>query len=428
MVKPSVQTMTQTKKDIETIGIVVVLGLIAFGFIAMLVALARAPQLAKSDGAEAAVPVERSRESVRTYNKPLEVHAFSFGVDPDEAPAPEGKHDHLMPDAPDKSIENTMSTGPFNAAPNPPMRKTAKDDDLLADEDNKKGSGWGWLADDIMSPRALPGEKRRGDSMAAKDQQPPEKEEDADEDDPRRQAVRPAANDPFSRSSDQSPLLRPLRDLENERSDERERADRSVGVDRQNPRGENSDDLDAAGREQAENRAAGLVMRDPFARDTSEDRPAFGSRDWSTFGSGQESSFQRRDVEAYESRNVEAARGIGSLGGQFDDRSGRIVGDAVSDASRLSSAWSGYASDSVFSGGGGYTPRGVGSSGSDRLFSGAGVMGGGGGFIPMDTGASSAGGIAPIGGSSIGSLPTSGSSLNNSSLGSDRPNPSALPW
>jgi hypothetical protein len=84
----------------------------------------------------------------------------------------------------------------------------------------------------------------------------------------------------------------------------------------------------------------------------------------------------------------------------------------------------------VFSGGGGYTPRGVGSSGSDRLFSGAGVLGGGGGggFAPMDSGFSSAGGIAPIGGSSIGSLPTSGSSLNNSSLGSDRPNPSALPW
>ena len=427
MVTYSGFTMTQTKKDIETIGIVVVLGLIALGFVTMLVALVRAPKMAKSDGADSVAPVARSRESLRTYNKPLEVHAFSFGVDPAEAPAPEGQHDYLMPDAPEPSSMDTMSTGPFNAAPTQPMRKPSKNNDLLAEEDEKAGSGWGWLADDIMSPRALPGEKRGLDPVTAKKDTPLDEEKDADENDPRRQAARPRENDPFSLSADQNPVLRPLRDLESERADEQDRANRSVGVDRQSPSGENSDDLSEAGREQAENRAAGLVMRDPFARDASEDRPAFGSRDWS-FGSGEESSFQRRDVEAYESRDVEAARGISSLGGQFDDRSGRIVGDAVSDASRLSSAWSGYASDSVFSGGGGYTTRGVGSSGSDRLFSGSGVLGGGGGFAPMDSGYSPAGGIAPIGGSSIGSLPTSGSSLNNSSLGSDRPNPSALPW
>jgi hypothetical protein len=421
--------MTQKQKNVEMIGIYIVLGLIAFGFVAMLVALARSPRMDESEVTEAVdAPVERSRESVRTYNKPLSIHAFGFATDPMEAPESNDQHKHLVPDAPTSDRSDAMMSEAFSPPPAQPMRKPGAEKDFLADdEEDKLGSGWGWLADDIMSTRNPKDDRFRSNTRAETNQDVPDAEErDAQEESAR---TRDADSDPsrfdvnatVSGSSDRDPLMKPLRDLAADRSGQPADSRSSDSEESQ----QDERDVQREG-----DRSAGLVMRDPFARDASSDRPVFGSRDWS-FGGDEESAMRSRTEREQDPRETarERSGSIGSIAPQFDDRSGRLIGDAASDASRLSAGWSGYSSDSIFTGGGGYTPRGVGTRGSDSLFSGSDVFGGSAVFSGISAMDSTAGGITPIGGSSIGSLPTSGgSSLNSSGLGGDRPNPSALPW
>lgn len=426
--------MAQKQKDLEMIGIYVVLGLIAFGFVAMLVALARSPRMVKSETTESVeAPVPRSRESVRTYNKPLSIHALGIAEDPMETPESSDPHAHLIPDAPTDDHAASPVSGPFPAPPAQPMRTSTADKDFLADdgEDSTK-TGWGWLADDIESKRRPAGDLAGAKNLDQENQPRTDEADSGEQNNPAYSGIQTLEPSLFGVHSsaigpaDRDPLSKPLRELETSA-----RPETSGLVEGPRSPEAKTSEGDERNEQRVEDRSAGLVMRDPFARDESSDRPAFGASGW-TFGGDEESAMRSRSGrEEEDPREVarERAGTIGSITPQFDDQSGRLVGDAVSDASRLSSGWSGYASDSVFSGGGGYTPRGVGAVGSDSLFSGSGAFGGSAAFSGIGSVNSSAGGISPIGGSSIGSLPTSGdSSLNNSGLGGDRSNPSALPW
>jgi len=426
--------MTQKQKDLEMIGIYVLLGLIAFGFVAMLISLARSPRRVLSDTtASVEAPVERSHESVRTYNKPLSIHAFGFTPDPTETPESNDPHAYLVPDTPQDYRDGSPASGPFSSPPAQLMRASSADQDFLDDdEEDSNKTGWGWLADDIEKKRRPVGERDRAKKL---DQEKQPLADVADQDNPNNpaysgnQTIKSSIFDVNSTvigSTDLDPMLKPLRDLEADH-----RVDSSASADNTRSPDAKENNAGDLSEQQKEDRSAGLVMRDPFARDDSSDRPAFGASGW-TFGGDDESAMRSRTERVEEDpREIarERAGTIGSITPQFDDQSGRLVGDAVSDASRLSAGWSGYASDSVFSGGGGYTPRGVGAIGSDSLFSGSGAFGGSAAFSGIGSVNSSAGGFTPIGGSSLGTLPTSGgSSLNDSGLGDDRSNPSALPW
>ncbi|HMO03739.1 MAG TPA: hypothetical protein PKC67_03390 [Kiritimatiellia bacterium] len=440
--------MSTKSTNLEKFGLVALLGLIGFGFLAMVVALVRAPAppsvLDEQDRSVA--PAERSRESLRTYNAPLTVHSFRFGVDPEDDPVDVDRHRHLVPDAPEAAWSSTGDAMPARR-PMPSVRKplTPEEEDLLDTRPGSSLPSWGWLADEVNNRRdGFPstGQRRandasspgkRGMDNAARDARKAADADDEEDMDPM-QAGRTERRGALERSSEweqsdaTGPLLRPVRDLERERDDRKARNDPRSADARDRSSARNDDEENESGQREEEQTSstAGLVMRDPFA--PNEERPApFGSGSWTmergdVFAGGR--GLRERDVTL--PTRDEAAGRLSGIRGGFEEPGGRLVGDAATDASRLSAGWSGYASDSVFIGGGGYTPQGVRAIGSEPLFSGSSALGGS--FSPARSDFSS-GAIAPIGGSGSMLTPSSGSSaLTPSRSTGERANPSALPW
>lgn len=438
--------MSKKENNLERIGLMALLGLIGFGFLSMVVALLRAPAVPPlRDAAEPeGAAVERTRESLRTYSAPLTVHRYEFGVEPEEKTVDPDEHRHLMPDAPDPVRASGGS--PMMALPTPPMLKPADQDDEDRDGANDPFGmgGWGWLAKDVASsrrddPRAGRMGRETTDRTArggVPDVSQRDAEEDAeDPDDPftaarsdRRGALDRA--DEWEREAATGPMLRPMGEAGRERDEARER--RNDRADEGNRQGR--DDRDGSRTTEGEDDESGrettpsvLAMRDPFA--PSEDRPApFGSGSWS-FGARDAvvtGSGVREDRAEEDRRVAEAGGRLESIRGAFDEPGERLVGDAATDASRLSAGWSGYASDSVFVGGGGYTPQGVRAIGAEPLFSGSSTLGGS--FTPARSEFSS-GVMTPIGGGGSLVAPSSGSSpLATPRDTGERANPSALPW
>lgn len=449
---------------LEHLGLVAVLGLILFALAATAVRVLRAPETPDM-AAPAAWPGEPSaggaRASVRDYSKPLTLHTGTEGAPGGNlvTPSDDADHRYLIPDAPEEAWSRDPLAGelaprlpaPASRKPRPDQGEEDEGEDDLFSGPRPEKSGWGWLADDILSTRNRKDEPTTRTPGSQRDNRTDRREEDraeeedplADDRDPLRQAA--GGDDERDRSAYRSlnldetgirsPLAGVLREYEREdRSSQRDRdtrpSDRGDSADRDDRVGatREGEPTENPSMENAPSPEGPLAMRDPFARSAEGDRPAFGARDWS-FNNADDGFARQRDTESFTGTAPSPGGSAGGAAGWLDSGSGRIVGDAASDASRYSSAWSGYASDSMFSGGGGYTPQGVSALGSDALFSGAGVFGGGVGssvFTPLE---SSSGGLAPLGGSSLGGgLPTSGSSFDTSPLGGERTTPSALPW
>ncbi len=437
--------MAKTNNNLEKFGLMALLGLIGFGFLSMVVALLRTPStppLRDVTEPERAA-VERTRESLRTYSAPLTVHSYTFGVEPEEKNVDPDEHRHLMPDAPDPV--RASAGNPMMALPAPPMLKPqdSDDEDREGANDPFGIGGWGWLANDVVSSRRdepLAGRLGR-ESMdrTARGGMPETSRQDADDDsedtdDPftAARSDRPGALDragEWERDAATGPLLRPMEAGGGERDEARDRPNDRADDGTQRARDEReetsaTDEQDEEAGQEAT--PSVLAMRDPFA--PSEDRPApfgagswsFGARDAVVTGSGV------RDAETGDEREAETGGRLESIRGAFDEPADRLVGDAATDAARLSAGWSGYASDSVFLGGGGYTPQAVTAIGSEPLFSGSSTLGGS--FNPARSEFSS-GGITPIGGSGSLIEPSSGvSPLATPRESGVRANPSALPW
>ncbi len=399
------------------------LALVGAGFLVMIIALMRSSDVAVEPVPSSDVnslSLERSIESTRTYNKPLAVHAFNLPFERDVTPDGPTGHEQLMPNAlpDDRWSSKPLEQSRMIQVPRTMPGKTTEEDE----EEDRARTGWGWLADDIMSNRKPDGPGRKKDTdnrkdLGKRDELP---DEEKDEDDPAKLSGRgdrdaPGKSSLMSMDEGRNSMMRPLYDFGKSGNDDRGRDRRSSPEERTDAE-RNPSDVDQGYEEdeygEQKPQVAGLDARDPFVSSTEQDRPVFGSREW---------SFGESDTSVFRSRESIAADSSGAF-------SSRIVGDAASDASRLSSAWSGYASDSVFSGGGGYTPSGVSAAGSETLFSGAGVFGGGVGSSLINPIEPSSGGIAPLGGSSIGGLPSGSSSIGSGSFGGDRTTPSALPW
>lgn len=434
--------MSAKRNNLEKIGLIALLGLIGFGFLSMVIALLRAPAtppLRDAEAAGTASKVERTRESLRTYSAPLTVHQYTFGVEPEEKAGDPDQHRHLMPDAPDPV--RASAGNPMMALPTPAMIAPADpDEDEEADAFGFGGQGapgWGWLANDIRSSRreqGFPGGREAERPGRGRDRD--EADASMDEEDPddpfsaartERRGVLERAGE-WEREGATGPLLRPMVETGRERDEARARRDDRADDDVRKARDDRNEartmDEDAA-----EDTATPsvLAMRDPFA--ASEDRPApFGSGSWS-FGERDAvvtgSGVRDEGVDAAR-REAEAGGRLESIRGAFDEPGNRLVGDAATDAARLSAGWSGYASDSVFLGGGGYTPQGVRAIGSEALFSGSSTLGGS--FSPARSEFSS-GVMTPIGGSGSLIAPSSGASPLAAPRDTGvRANPSALPW
>jgi len=393
------------KRRAEKMGLYALLGSIGLGFFLMFMAIfdprtGYTPPSAPPEGEEAgSASIDRSVFS--TAGRHVNMHdAESDEAIGSETGAVLSARRVLIP-----KIAPSLSPNFFNEQadlrPSPSFRGAQRNKDAdKADEDEKQSTGWGWLADDIMTKR--------------KDRESAEKQEKEKVEDDERLGIKDEESAGKTASEkgreEQHYFINPSFRADNiDGSFQRSVLnDDSVG-------GKNDQDRDRAANEQislseAENKNAAdrataeaaasvLEIRDPFARDeTREIR--FEESSWS-FGQADESTRF-----------------------QSDSRSSRVIDDAMNDASRISTPWSGYASDSIFNAGGGYTPRGIGSGGSDPVFSGSGVFGGDAMFSvsspSIDGGYSS-------GGSSI-ALPSSASPLGTSGFDADRATPRALPW
>jgi len=403
------------------------------GMAVFVIALMANPAGAQSKSDDPAVPAERSRESLKTYSKPITVHSVSFeDVQRMKDESKSSSYDAMIPDLP-SSLDNSGSDQRFQQPLNAPVRKPMSEEELEEDENGElnKQSGWGWLADDINKTRKSKEETNK--NVNEKDSGEEGDESSGEQDTLSRDKKEKTGENTFFMDSTFTPasrdnsVLRPLR--EDEKSESKKSRDRMTD---NNKPGENvpdqPDQEEAAAEEASNSQSPGLAMRDPFAPPEKKEEAKFGERNWSQDGSG-ESIFSSREAyraatEVDDDRDRTAIIGSGSI--HSDNQLGRLVGDAASDSTRMSAAWTGYSSDSIFNAGGGYTPSSVGSAGSDSLFSGAGVFGGNSAASFVTPAQSSLGTISPLDNSSF-STPSS-SSLGSERIGTENATPSALPW
>jgi len=405
----------------ETVSLAALLGLIGIGFVTMLIAVftARPP----ADTA-AIIPPENAvgplRSKLKTYtSKQVTVHTF----DDDDSPLaafrdPDSTQNDLIPKVPDslRGRENSLESM-VDARPNVPVRNRKSEEELFDEEEKEKVStGWGWLADDIAKSK-LSKEKVDKDSGQTETEKEDEeederqaaekkKEDSADKDKSRDYffmnqsfGVKEEDRDPLSRSALREDEQDMYRD-KNQQNDDKTNEEQREEVAAENRASE-------TWRATAEeSRATDLGARDPFNQ-REDGRPLFSDDAW---GFSRDADLSSRREENY----------------NREDQSMRIVGDAENDSRRMSVGWTGYSSDSLFNSGGGYTPRGVGSSGEDSLFSSAGVF------------ENSAVGVVPIvsssgEGRSLSSESSFGTPSYSSPVGNNRSDPEfstprALPW
>jgi hypothetical protein len=377
------------------ISVMAITGLLALLYLSMF------KTVAQNEPTGTGEPAQRSSESIKTYSKSITVHSVSMeDIKRTESAAEKSRFESMIPKVPDENISSLPGNN-MQPLKTLPSRKPQSDDDNL--EDDEKSTGWGWLADDIAKNRESKkdSEKKKKADESAKgetDPLPGEDPLDLEGKQERKDNVRFTDKSFGTKLKDTSPL-HPMREEKNDKRDK--------GLDRPTISDDNTDRATAANElpdESAEytteTSSPGLVMRDPFTSREKTTSTPFGDRNW-----GMDSATSFRPAE----QNV------------------KLIGDVDGNASRLSSSWSGYSSDSLFSGGGGYTPLGVGSENSDSLFSGAGVFGGGSAGSVITPGQSALGGISSGGDSSLGVAP-SRSSFDNKDLDSGFQLPSALPW
>lgn len=397
-------------------GLVILIGLlpVIFGF---------GRVTAQSETQSDDTPVERSRESIKSYTKSITIHSVNFeDINRTKPNEDASQYDEMIPNVP--TVNDSDFSGK-NVQPNLfPIRKLPSKENNENEEDaNRKVSGWGWLADDIANKR----ESKKKDEKVVNDEG-----ESFPGEDPLRLQGREKEKTFFMDSSFEpakpdSALLRPTRD--DKKGDNTRNRDRSADgqyKDRRNP--DEGEVRNQTQEKETSDDARGLVMRDPFAPQQEETETRFGDRNWSLGGTG-ESVFDSRKADRSVDVDRERSRPLSnsSAGILSENQSSRLIGDAESDSSRMSSAWTGYSSDSIFNAGGGYTPQGIGSAGSDSLFSGAGVFGGGSVGSIITPAHSTLGGLPSFSSSSYDASPA-GSSLESKRFESDNPTPSALPW
>lgn len=421
----------------ETVILVALLALISVGFVATLVMMftVRKPESAPVKKVAAVEEVGPLRSKARYFSsRPMTVHVFEEESQPLAAfRDPDSSQKKLIPDVvPDTQRgRETSFDSMMDMRPTMPVRNARAEEDLLAEEEEKVTTGWGWLADDIAKSRSgkdktdgSSGQKKTDDAENADEEAEEDErlaaEKNKEEDEKSREGQIFFMNEAFeSASAKNDPLSRSaLRD---------ENRDRYIATDSdRDERSQEEMDEEAVAEDKAgeswrasadETREGDLGRRDAFSR--ADGQRLFADDAW---GFSREADLSSRRVE----NSATAAALARAEENQREDQSMRIIGDADNDARRMSVGWTGYASDSMFNSGGGYTPRGVAVSGGDSLFSGAGVF---------DN--ASAGIVMPISPSSEGLSAPAGSSLDASSfstpIGGSRSateisTPRALPW
>ncbi|HMP91067.1 MAG TPA: hypothetical protein PJ991_12760 [Kiritimatiellia bacterium] len=398
------------KKKLERLGLYALMLLIGMAFVAMFLVIFDPrtgytppsqfdqPDHAVADG-EFGIP--RREMNIHAQESAPEMRSETGGV--------MSARRVLIPKLPGNLAPNVSADRPLPipvATPRTPRREDEEREDRFS-------SGWGWLADDIMSKR--------------RDQEASIAEREAEVEDERNS---PETGSIFSteRKADaplffMSPTFQPG---ENERASERSETTRETSAewhtDATRTRTENTDiDMnDRYGRNDREQTSSGLEIRDPFARQNNSE---ISSRDRAQFPGMGDDVFSRQ----VSSVDMERERMDRSSRFQSEPSASRIIGDARSDSSRFTSPWSGHSSDSIFNAGGGYMPSGVGLGANDQVFSGAGVFGGDSIFSPSFSG-TSYGERQSIGGIGIQTPSDGGGFSGGSRMDSDRSLPRALPW
>jgi len=418
----------------ETVSLAALLGLIGIGFITMLIAVLtfKAPdnQLTKKPVEEAVGPL---RSKTKTYtSKQMTIHTFNDENAPLAAfRDPDKSQNDLIPDVPASLRgKETSLDAMLDPRLSAPARNKKAEEDLLAEEEEKVSTGWGWLADDIAKS------KMTRESEGDKSKQQKADEEDQDEEDDRLAAEKKkeasgdkdqnkdyffmnhsfeenaSRTDPLSRSA--------LREDDRNASSDTDRDGEGKSDEERKEESASQDKASEAWRASAAgNQETGMGERDPFGRREDGQR-VFSDDSWGF----------SRDADLSSRREENAATAATALRREEDygqvDQSMRLIGDADNDAGRMSVGWTGYSSDSMFNSGGGYTPRGVGSSGGESLFSGAGVFNNSSDGIVIPIASSSGGGSLSTE-SSFGT-PSYSSPIGNTRSGTEIATPRALPW
>jgi len=404
----------------ETVSLAALLGLIGIGFVAMLIAVFTANPPAE---ASAKIPTEEAvgplRSKVKAYtSKQMTVHTF----DKDDTPlaafrGPDSTQSDLIPNVPDSLRgQDSSLNSMMDIRPNVPIRNKQEEDFFAEEEEDRDSTGWGWLADDIAKSKTT---KEKGDKKA--DQKMKDEEEEEEEDDrlaaekkKEESADKDKSKDYFFMNqsfgvndADRDPLSRSaLREDERDMySDKNQQEDKKTNEEQRNETAAENRASEIWRASAEESRAADLGKRDPFNQ-REDGRPVFSDDTW---GFSRDADISSRREENY----------------QREDQSMRIIGDADNDARRMSVGWTGYSSDSMFNSGGGYTPRGVGSSGEDSLFSSAGVFENSAGIVTPIASSSDSKSLSPQ--SSFGT-PSYSSPIGDNRSGTEIATPRALPW
>jgi hypothetical protein len=400
------------------------------GLMVLVIAFTASPAGAQSASEDSGTPVERSRESLKTYSKPITIHSVSFeDVQKMNDESKSSRYDAMIPDVPSSYDDSAPSQG-FQQPLKAPARSPKSDDEMPDEEDEQdKKSGWGWLADDINKTRKSKDETTRHDDRTDTGESDTGKPSDEDSSltngKKKTDENKYFMDSSFNTESRENSILRPLReDKKSETEKSRDRMSDNNEQDENNP--DQATSVEASDVDDSASRSPGLAMRDPFAPPDKKEEAKFGERNWNQSGSGDSIFSSREAYRAATEFDRDGAGDIVSGGFRSDNQLERLVGDAASDSTRMSSAWTGYSSDSIFNAGGGYTPSSVGSAGSDSLFSGAGVFGGNSAASFVTPAQSSLGTFSPAENSAFG-FPSS-SSLGSERIGTDSVTPSALPW
>ena len=388
--------------------------LIGLAFVAMFLAIFD-PRTGYTPSATRDVPAvdgdDKDDGGYGTPRRSMNIHqADASGAAPVETGAVLSARRVLIPKLPGASGPNLFGDAPL-PLPTAMQRGARRDNE---EDEDRLSTGWGWLADDIMA-------SRRNQETT-----PLEDEEEQKQDAPSSTTSSIFSAGEKSEEAQHFFINPSFQPGGAERADERSVL-RESGVDWQSESTRERTDftdtstLDSDNEREGGRAPSALEMRDPFSPAARVDS-----------GFGESTRFAERTDDPF-SRFRETATSFDRGGmqdtGRFreEERSPRIIGDARSDSSRLTSPWTGYSSDSIFNAGGGYTPSGIGSGGSDPAFSGSGVFGGDSMFSVSTPSAGLSGGM-PIGGSGI-SQPALGSSSGSARQEADRtPAPRVLPW
>lgn len=426
----------------ETLALTAILGVMVVAFAAMMVIVLTAPPAYVPPADKPAPPdgVGPVRQAKVYRSKPLVIHDFEDAEEPWRKLSEEDPHSSLMVDAPEssgKSAEQELSAYLDMRANMPGSnrkkgRGDSEDEDeqdggLLSEKKEKVSTGWGWLADDIKKKK-----------LAREEEEKKTEEEEKDPLDPNADAEAGlVGTNGKDKKKDGEKKTVFFMDASYEKTDGYQERDRFAMQDSEptDPYADPSSDKDSKAAAEKENdtedkrdqaalmpresgeREKGLGSRDAFSA-RAEDTRTFSDDAWGF--SRQSEGYQSSYDDARESRLV--GDSYGSIAAS-EDQSLRIVGAADSDSRQLSGAWTGYKSDSMFSSGAGYTPRGVSDSGGNSMFSGAGVFDSSTYSLPAPSESSIDKLSTPSYGSSLGS-----SALETPRSSSDIAAPRTLPW